>query len=560
MARSRQDSSPKREIHGALSYDFTRDRTVEPHRSRVPASLLLAVHLAQTAVAGLFGWVCSRAYHGALSPQMEAWWTVCLVSLALAWMGALPIFAWLWRFAPPIEARLSFWASYWLGVLALPISILAIAVTSLRRLSPGLVKRSPTPASLLVGVVTTWPLMQAAAYLACDKALRATLMEEASLSPYWSFVFVYGTCLALPLALTTSALLVRRKRLAQATSARGVTAGSESLMPGEATVSGVVELAEGETRAVRLEIDQHGTEQESSGTWSHTWTETGRRLTVHPFYLRTRTGQRVRVLAGDQARLMDALDGKILVNRTERTCSAELTSGETVSAFGQLSRGRDPEAAPEAGYRSAAIGWVLLPPDGGKMLLSSYPIDRPFHERAFRILWFVVVLLALVVAGQSAFVGYHLRASLGQPLAASVKEAKIVEEKTDDGVEVKRMVTVTLPITGTERDRTVTREVTRESYPSATPQRTIAVLREPVFSTMNFGEHPTAPFWVVFAVCAIALMCLFVGDGDRPDARWYLEQKVVDNGSGRLPDAGPTTDKNVAEIRELVDQAFGRKS
>ena len=64
-----------------------------------------------------------------------------------------------------------------------------------------------------------------------------------------------------------------------------------------------------------------------------------------------------RVLAGDTAKLMDALDGKILVNRTARTCSAELSPGEAISAFGQLSRERDPEAAPEAGYRSAAIGW-----------------------------------------------------------------------------------------------------------------------------------------------------------------------------------------------------------
>jgi hypothetical protein len=560
MAHSRRDSSPKREIHGALSYDFTRDHTGEPHRSQVPASLLLAVHLSQTAVAGIFGWGCFQAYHGTLSPQMEAWWTAWLVSLALAWLGVLPVFAWLWRFAPPIEARLSFWASYWLAALALPVSILAIAVAVLRRPSPGLAKRSRTHASLLVGVVTTWPLMQIAAYLACDEALPTTLVEEASLSPYWSFVLVYGTCLALPLALTTAALLVRRKRLIQATSAHEVSAGSGSLMPGEATVNGVIELAEGETRAVRLEIDQHGTEQESSGTWSHTWTETGRRLTVHPFYLKTRTGQRVRVLAGDEARLMDALDGKILVNRTERTCSAELTPGETVSAFGQLSRARDPEAAPEAGYRSAAIGWVLLPPEGGKMLLSSYPIDRPFHERAFRILWCVVVLLALVVASQSTFLGYHLRAVFGQRLAASVTGAKIVEEKTDDGVELKRLVTVTLHISGAGRDRTVTRQVTWESYPAATPGRTIAVVREPVFSTTNLGEHPTAPFWVVFAGCGIALMCLFVGDGDRPDARWYLERKVVDHGSGRLPDAEPTTDKNVAEIRELVDQAFGRKS
>src|SRR5688572_20659594 len=445
MTRPARDASHKEAIHGALSSDFARGGAVDPQPLQVPHSLLLAVHLSQTAVAGIFCWICLGAYRGALSPELQRWWLTCLVLLATAWMAAPPLFAGLWRFAPPTEARLSFWEFYWISLMAPPISIVALVPRSMRRWMQGVARRRRAGASLLLGVFTTWPIMLVAAYLACDRALPRTLVEEASLSPYWSVVLVYGTCLVLPLALTGAAVLVRRRRLVQGASAHEAIAGSGALVPGEATVTGVVELADGETRAVRLEIDQHGTEQESSGSWSHTWTEAGRRLTVHPFYLRTPAGQRVRVLAGDDARLMDALDGKILVNRAERICSAELTPRETVSAFGHLSRGRDPEAAPEAGYRSSAIGWVLVPPDGGKMLLSSYPIDRPFHERAFRILWSVVLVLAVVAAAQCTLLGYHLRVWFGEPLAASVKEATLVREKTDDGYEIKRVVTVTLP-------------------------------------------------------------------------------------------------------------------
>ncbi len=126
---------------------------------------------------------------------------------------------------------------------------------------------------------------------------------------------------------------------------------------------------------------------------------------MRPFYLRTATGDRVRVMADDDVKLMDALDGKIFVNRTSRICTAELTPGERVSAFGQLSRGLDPEAAQGMGYRSGAVGWVLWPPEGARMLISSYPIDRPFLGRARRIWRWAVLLLAVVIVTQASMLG-----------------------------------------------------------------------------------------------------------------------------------------------------------
>ncbi len=554
MASSGRDSSPRQEIHAALSSEIGHDDELKQPPSRVSQALLVAVHLTQVTIAGVFCLVCYWAYAGKLPSGMERWWTVCLVLLAAIWMGILPLLGWLWRFVPAFEARLSFWGSYWIGVLGLPILIPLIITSSIARKKAGF-GRHPLPEVVLrAGIATTWVIMLAAAYFACDKALAVTLLEEGSIKPYWSFVFVYGTLFALPLVLTGAALDVRRRRRIQAANARDMIAGTRALMPGEAVVHGVVELADGETQAVRLEIDQEGTEHESSGSFSHSWKETKRRLTVRPFYLRTKAGERVRVLAGDSAKLMDALDGKILVNRTARTCTAELTPGEVVSAFGQVARERDPEAAPGAGYRAPAVGWVLRPPDGASMLLSSHPIDRPFEERARRIRSRVVLLLTVVVACQCLLLGYHSRVVFGQPITASVTGKRVVKRETEDGYELERMVTVNLPVGA------LTREVTEDSYATVAPGQTTTIILDPVFSTFSFGEHPTAPFWILIEAGLILLLCVVVRNSDRPDGKWYLETPLEEQGSGRLPKTVTSSGESLSDIRALVDQELKQRS
>jgi len=123
---------------------------------------------------------------------------------------------------------------------------------------------------------------------------------------------------------------------------------------------------------------------------------------------------------------------------------------------------------------------------------------------------------------------------------------------------VSRLVTVSLPSAGVERAQTLVREVTEESYPNATPGKTITVLRDPVLSTMNFGEHPTVSFWFLVEVVLVVLICFSLAARDRPDARWYLESKLVEQGSGRLPDVQPVTENSLSEIRALVDQEFSK--
>jgi len=121
------------------------------------------------------------------------------------------------------------------------------------------------------------------------------------------------------------------------------------LDPGEAIVLGTVEHARGEETAVRVEITQDGTESESSGSWSHSWSERERRLQVRPFYLRHGSGRRIRVEPPGRVLLVDDMDGCIRVNLAERIRVAELTPGEKVFAHGVLTATPDPEpsAAPQ---------------------------------------------------------------------------------------------------------------------------------------------------------------------------------------------------------------------
>ncbi len=114
------------------------------------------------------------AYRGSLPPESKQSWTACLLLLAAAWIGTLPLLGALWRFAPPLERRLPFWTTYWIGLFALPIVILIPIVSNARRRKRGLA-RPPETASLLIGILTTWPIMHLAAWLAFERALPMTL-------------------------------------------------------------------------------------------------------------------------------------------------------------------------------------------------------------------------------------------------------------------------------------------------------------------------------------------------------------------------------------------------
>lgn len=189
-------------------------------------------------------------------------------------------------------------------------------------------------------------------------------------------VFAYGVHLAAPAAyglLTFVELLVFARRARRA-DARWME--DAPLRPGEAVLRGAVELAPGHDAALRVEIDQVGTESKGKNGWSQTWRETARRVHAHPFFLHDRRGPRVRVEPDQRAMLIDGLDRVERADVARRTKIAELSPGEEIYALGEL------VLAPETGgaYRGGGDALVLRPPRRGRMLVSSEPLGERYRS------------------------------------------------------------------------------------------------------------------------------------------------------------------------------------
>jgi hypothetical protein len=235
--------------------------------------------------------------------------------------------------------------------------------------------------------------------------------------------------------------------------ARRLSAGRD-LAPGEVVLKGVVEYARGESLAVRVEIEQVGSEEETrnedsdSGivtvSYAHDWTESHRKMQVRPFYLRLGEGQRVRIEPPPNVRLNDRLDGMKVVAQSKRIRIAELSPGERIYAIGTLSRGMDTEGSPAAAnnvYRGVAIGegWILRP-TRKEMLLSSLPLGFGYRARAMTFLMFLVGALLVTPINGCMHAGYGSRLLMGEAQVGHVVEGKsrcniLVDDKvySDDG-------------------------------------------------------------------------------------------------------------------------------
>ena len=224
-------------------------------------------------------------------------------------------------------------------------------------------------------------------------------------------LFVAGLALlafAAPLGL---ALLTVSRNRRMAAAADASFQPDKPYAPGPIVLHGRVEKSEGGRHAVRVEVTQEGSESENSGVWSHTWTETSRRVFVEPFYVVDAAGRRTRVEPRDDVLLVDTMNHKAPGKRTLRICSAELTPGEEVWASGELTSAPDPEGT-TGGYRGGA-GLVLRAPPGQRMLLSSEPLaarfeaKAPFHTRWSLFLGFMAVLSFSLCFGETRFVDLH---------------------------------------------------------------------------------------------------------------------------------------------------------
>jgi hypothetical protein len=363
----------------------------------------------------------------------------------------------------------------------------------------------------------------------------SSIIGDEQVSPLMSLVLVYGVLLAVPLLLVAFSLLNIARYRRRATQAEAAYDPGAPLATGEATLFGTVEQAQDADVAVRVEVDQHGEEAESSGSWTHTWTEVDREVKVHPFYIRHASGERIRVDPTEKVFLVDAMDGVIRINLTQRTRVAELTAGEQVFAMGTLTRELDPEPRSSEGgaYRGAPTGYVLRRPASSPVLLSTEPLGRRFRSRAWLHCISILFILPFVVGSHLLLLPYHLRMA-GSTVEGEITRLKYYTTKDDEGGTVHHHdVWIDVPDVGEVED-----EVPGRIYAQLKVGDRIPV-RLPVWrpaSWAGVGPHATANLGGVIVsliVLGLLVTCYVVVPRRK---RWY-EGRVVDSGSGKLEES-----------------------
>lgn len=323
----------------------------------------------------------------------------------------------------------------------------------------------------------------------------------------------------------------RARSLARAAGAQARDA-EQPLAPGPKVIHGRVELASGEATAVRVEIDQKGTESEGSGGWSFKWAEIRRRWTLRPFYVRLDDGKRVRIEPGDKAFLVDALDGVIVKNEFLRTRHAELTPGEEVFAAGWLKSGDDPEAT-ALDYRGrSGQGWVMVPPPGGELLLSSEPLQARYARAARAHLLAASVAAAAIVVQSIVAWGTLLRLFTARNVVATVLDRRV--ERGDESDSYAVLVRVD--------DTPFWVDATPASYQGASAGASTRLTYVPSSPAQSQLGHDASGSIVVPVIGVFMLLPLLFGVWLTVERskRWF-EKELEDVGSGRLAANTETT-------------------
>lgn len=334
--------------------------------------------------------------------------------------------------------------------------------------------------------------------------------------------------------LGVATIALRRSRRLRRAEARAEASfkPDAALAPGEAVVMGTVEWAQGASVAVRVELEQEGTEWENSGIWVHKWTETSRRLCVHPFYLRHATGQRVRVEPGGDALLVDEMDGMIRIDLTRRIRVAELVPGERVFAVGELRRAPDAQATAYGGRHRARgeEGYVLVPPRGRGMLLSSEPLGARFARRAAFHRWWGVAALVTAIAINVLTAPVIARCLLGETVGARVTHLRRYVNSDGDA-------RVIITAAG-EQGFVFADEVSPYEVSGVDEGETIWVRHVPWwdFATV-IDSHSIPTVTGYLAMLFLGIIGLTYAVRDHTTRRWYEQEKLIEQESGKLADS-----------------------
>ena len=231
-----------------------------------------------------------------------------------------------------------------------------------------------------------------------------------------SYVAAFGLGLAIPavwiLALFASA--VRWKAAAWRASRTKGGAPTWSGELGHRTVRGeVVAIDGGAEDAFLVVIEQRAQQVKGELVWK----QTSRQQSARPFTLALSDGQRLRVEPDSDARLVDSLEAPVVIQEGVRERRVRLNLGEEVCVVGRIARGVDPSL----GYRGGGEGRVLLPPQRGRMLMSTGALDQLFARR-YRSArhWLLAWLYCLLLPCWLSYFPFWINALYGERTAATV--------------------------------------------------------------------------------------------------------------------------------------------
>jgi len=346
-----------------------------------------------------------------------------------------------------------------------------------------------------------------------------------------SLALVVGGGAILVLLLVASIVEMLRNRARAELAIRSLDAEAE-IEPGEIVLAGTVELADDAPHAVRVEVEQEGTEKESSGSWSHKWTEVDRNTKVLPFYLVRASGARIRVEPGWNVLLVDELDHEIRREPGRRVRFAELTPGESVIAHGTLTRARDPQARTSVYRNSGDRSLVLRPIGSSPMLLSAEPLHGRFlrhmaaaKKSAFAVgaslavfLLFTTPYLIAAFGGERSTVTVISRSYYGVRSDASWAESYEVSFQGEGWSSAGRA------------------SVSKNTFGGLRKGMRLYYRRVSSWERIShLGKYPTASRAALFFATLAVVVGALVWRGFRHSSRkWYELRRVVDRGPGRL--------------------------
>jgi hypothetical protein len=348
---------------------------------------------------------------------------------------------------------------------------------------------------------------------------------EWAMAPGLALVAIVTTLGLLGTGIVAGFLRARRRVQLAAAAERSIDSSPPLLVEGvEVVLSGVVRHFKDHDVAVKVSVIQTGSEAESSGSWSHSWTEIDRAIVVKPFLLELANGKTVLVEPPRDVQVADALDQKVWINRTRRVLSAELVPGERIYARGRVER--SDQASPTGAYRDVQWGWALRPA-GGQMLLSSEPLGAGLRQRAAFHRRYAVIGIAVLIATQVSLVSFYGRLT-GRTQVATVTDTRYYQTRDDDGDTDDHYV---LGVRGE------TVEVDEDDF-KRIQKGTRVEIRIDSPRNWNLGKEATIT-WLHGGLLVLASL-IFTSSyrGRRRSSRPWFRRKVNDTGSGRLPDSG----------------------